>query len=692
LDDLNQIDFAPVYGGTSGPDALNDFLIPALSVSTSYDRVAGYFSSAVFMQIAPGVTPLVRRGGKIRLVTSHSFTSGDAAALLKDGANEDAINRLASEFEAAVKHSSSDLTRQMQSQYIQAMCWLLKNNQLEIRVVVPTDGLNNSPEKFHSKFGILKDSSGNTVVFSGSINETWLAWSKNIENVSIYSSGVPQLQPYLLSYQSSFDDIWAGNLGKDWRCVDLPAALKEGLISLAPPGEFPDIETGDFRQKEEQANVRQPRNYQLEAVLKWEDAGRKGLLEMATGTGKTLTARMCVESAFTQGTLLAVVVAPYQHVADQWAKELAEFNPLQIGVRGSWRKELLDIEYEASMGSYQLQIVIAVKNTASSDAFIERTNSISKYFENFLFIADEVHWLGARSLQSAMNQNANFRLGLSATPDRYYDDEGTQVLRDYFGFESVYRFDLKRALGWPDPATGLRGVLAPYSYHPIFVSLTPDENADFVKFSKQIAQKAAVPEKTREDLEEIDRLKILRSNIAKSAENKLPAYGELLEKLNSELSQAIVYCADFRQMEKVMEISRERGVDTGARITGLEGTGKSSYYRGLSEREHILKNFAAGNHGALFAIDCLDEGVDVPSAQLGIILASSGNPKEFIQRRGRLMRKAPGKLEACIYDFVVLPDDGSGPESLKKVELARVAEFAELATNKDEVETLVVKY
>lgn len=682
---LESLGFASVYGGTSGPDALNHFLIPALTCSISYDRVAGYFSSAVFAQIASGITPLVRQGGKMRLVTSHSFTPRDIEAFSNGNGEEVSFESLAEEFELTVKSAGVDLTHQIRSQYVMAMCWLLREGQLEIRVVVPTKPSTASIEKFHSKFGILKDADGNRVVFSGSVNETWLAWSRNMENVSVYKSWLPALEPFVESYEQTFEELWQGQIQDEWRTVELPEAIRRRLIQLAPEGDFPNLDTLEGGEQSASFPRREPRAYQTEAVESWERHNRVGLLEMATGTGKTFTAKLCIDSAIESGSLLVVVVAPYQHIADQWANELSEFKPTQLGVRGSWRQELLRVEFNANLGLMDLQVVIAVKNTAASEDFVETISRISENFDNFLFVGDEVHWLGAPSLQAALNPKANFRLGLSATPDRYFDDEGTATLRSYFGPASVYTFGLEKALSWRNPHTGIVGVLTPYSYHPIFVSLTEEEESQFQELSQKIGQKSSIKEKTKQDQQEIEKLLLLRADIAKSAANKLPAYASLLQHLGSQLTQTLIYCADFQQMEEVMEISRKAGIDNSSRVTGLEGSSKSDYFRGRSEREHILKHFGLGNHDALFAIDCLDEGVDVPSAKMGIILASSGNPKEFVQRRGRLMRKAVGKTEAVIYDFVVLPKDQGGPESLRKVELKRIHEFAELAINRNQV-------
>lgn len=688
---LRDLDIAPVYGGTSGSDALSDFLIPALSVGKKYDRVAGYFSSAVFAQIATGITPLVKSGGLIRLLTSHSLTERDIEAMQAGKTIESSIQVLADEFEQAISQEGTDLRSRIKADYVRAMCWLLKHGQLEIKIVVPSHLGAATMEKFHSKFGLIVDAQGDVAAFSGSVNETWLAWARNLENVSVYKSWVDGLTPYVNSYRATFEDMWNGNISADWKTIELPEALRKNLVSYANEGDFPDIEAWETGERQASQKVRTPRKYQELAVEAWEKSGRVGLLEMATGTGKTFTANLCIQSALSEGTLCGVVIAPYQHIADQWAKELSEFSPFQVGARGDWRQELQRLEFESSLDLHESLIMIVVKNTAASADFVEATKRIAAHFDNFLLVGDEVHWLGAPSLQSALNLEANFRLGLSATPDRYFDSAGSNHLKAYFGGNSVYKFGLEEALNWIDPDTGVKGVLAPYEYHPRFVELTRDEETDFSDLSKKIAQKSNKKDKTPEDFEEIERLLLRRADIVKKAKNKIPAYEALLQEIGESLTQAIIYCADFEQMERVMNSSRFAGIDTASRITGLEGSSKSEYFQGLSEREHILKNFALGNHSALFAIDCLDEGVDVPSATIGIILASSGNPKEFIQRRGRLMRKALGKDRAVIYDFVVVPPDGDGPESLKRIELKRILEFAGLAVNATEVEALITK-
>lgn len=692
MGNLKDLDLQPVYVGHGDKRALEEFIIPALHSSKYYDRVAGYFSSRVFVQMARGLSRFIETDGQIRLVTSAALMESDLQAL-----NKSAIDFMVEDIQSAAR-SYETLEECFVADHVRAMCWLLARGQLEIRLVVPTKTVAAGSsageyEKFHPKFGLLTNDVGETVAFSGSANETWLAWSENVENISTYKSWEPQLRPYVDSYRSTFEDYWDNKNIGDWTCIDLPEALRAGLLVVSE--EFPEAPELRKYEDEEQRETpdaksfrRLARRYQVEAVQAWENSDRVGILEMATGTGKTFTARLCLDSALREGTLLSVIIAPYQHIANQWAVELEDFEPYQVGRDGDWRRDLQKQIFDAKLGLADSIVLIVVKNTAASDDFQMMTSELSEYFDNFLIAGDEVHWLGAPSFSKALNPLANFRLGLSATPDRYFDESGTKILRDYFGAESVYQFGLSEALEWKND-DGSIGVLTNYVYLPIFVELTEEENDSYRSYSRMIAQKKSMKNKTREVLEEIERLQNLRSEIAKQAQMKIPALHQLVRGMVDGLSHTLIYCANSSQMADAIAVVRNLGVDSPARITSLEGASKSDYFKGKSEREHILLNFAEGNHEILFAIDCLDEGVDIPSAETAVILASSGNPKEFIQRRGRLMRKHPGKDRAVIYDMVVLPDDTDMPESLRVTELKRVGEFGALATNRLEIEALI---
>ena len=690
---LSELKFRRVYGPNSPVPALHDFLIPALKMSNQYSRAAGYFSSTVFAEAARGIAGLVGNDGKMRLVASHVLSEKDHAVLLSGGSEfSDWFDDIAEDFHQALSGNDS-LEGRMKSDYVAAMCWMLKHDHLEIRFVVPdvtNVGVQKDYEKFHPKFGVLKDIGGNVLAFAGSVNETRLGWVANLENLSVYAGWETGVADYAEAYEEQFEDYWNGKAGEGWKTIDLPHAIKNWLVGRAPSDGFPDLSNWESTSVDDKVPVRKPRKYQLEAVKAWENAGRIGLLEMATGTGKTLTARLCVDSALTEGSLLTVVVAPYQHIADQWVKELSELDPIQIGAQGNWRSTLNSVAYEVALGAVLNLTLVVVKNTASKKDFIDATNDLADSFENFMFIGDEVHWLGAVSYQASMNPAANFRLGLSATPNRYFDQVGTDVIRDYFKGDSVYVFGLEEALSWQN-ADGTTGVLTPYEYHPIFVELTEIETTEYLKLSTQIAQLSVKKNKTSQDYELLEQISIKRAEIAKSAENKLPALSEILGKLGAQLKNCLIYCSNFSQMDRAMAIARMQGIDAPSRITGYEQAKKSVAFDGLSEREHILSNFAKGNLSVLFAIDCLDEGVDIPTAEIGIIMASSGNTKEFIQRRGRLMRRSleTGKSRALIYDLVVIPAPGQESVSLRRNEILRVKEFAELATNKSEIDAAI---
>lgn len=679
---LRDLDIRRVYGPTRGHDALREFLIPAMELAVKYDRVAGYFSSGVLAQAAPGISKLVARGGKIRLVTSHQLVQVDFEILEQTQLDPALLDEIVSEIEASVEQTDQSLERIMKSEYVKAMCWLLKNQQLEIRFIVPSGEASGDFEKFHSKFGIIQDSEGNEIVFTGSANETALGWAGNLENIDTKPLWEESFKEFA-DYKDTFEDLWSGQNLIGWKTVELPEALNRRLVALAPEGDFPNI--AQYEQSPALENkARMPRNYQLEALEEWEGSDRRGLLEMATGTGKTLTARLCIESAAKLGKLFVVLVTPYQHISDQWVKELQEFEVYQVGTEVDWRSQLELINLNSQLGYLEHQIIIAVKNTASTAAFVSLCNQIAENFDNFMFVGDEVHWLGAHTFQAALNEKANFRLGLSATPNRYFDDLGTEVLRAYFGGESVFEFGLAEALNWRNPETGEVGVLTPYEYHPIFVSLNEEEIQDWVDYSRRIQILRGKDHLTRQEAEDLEGLRNQRAEIAKSAESKIPALAELLNELGSGLKQTLIYAANQAQMDAAVAVAREAGIDTGAKITASVGSKPSKKFHGKSERQHILDRFAKGIHPVIFAIAALDEGVDIPSAEIGIILASSGNEKEFIQRRGRLMRKSPGKRCARIFDFIVLPPEERF-ESLRKKELTRALEFSELAVNKAEV-------
>jgi superfamily II DNA or RNA helicase len=675
------------FSGTPDTDLVGDFYEPVLTRAVTYDRVAGYFSSAALVSVSKGIAGFVRNGGKLRLVTSHAFTGGDVAALqdfiASENFNEDLISSFVSSAEELVSLNDAIL-----NDHFAAMCWMLANGHLEIKVVIPigADLTKLTPqeiEKFHPKFGILSDLTGNKIAFSGSVNETYYAWTRNTENLDVYQSWLPGRDAYIKPKEMQFKKYWDGEDNPEWITVSLPDAVREKIIADYAPDEFP----ASLKEIVDQPKpFGLTRSYQAEAVQAWLDNEMRGILEMATGTGKTRTAKACIEEASKQGSLLTVVVVPYNHIGSQWLEELSHTNPLMVA--GKWRESLGDKVFDAQLGRLSRLTLVVVKNTASKKDFIRLLSDMSDHFDNTLLVGDEVHWLGAPSLQSALLDFADFRLGLSATPQRYFDDFGTEVLDDYFE-GVVFKFSIEDALKARDD-NGNR-ILTPYSYHPVFVELTEEESEAYWKITRQILAIKEAGKKDPIQQKKLEELYLYRANIGKVASQKVPRLMELLASFPLELKKTLIYCADYSQMRDVTEILGKFDVYP-QKITGEEGTAPKAQFNLKSERQHILDHFGSGNLDVLLAIDCLDEGVDIPSARIGIILASSGNAKEFVQRRGRLMRISPGKESAAIYDLCILPkatSSSGGIRNLIEVELRRIEEFAEVALNKQEVHDLV---
>jgi superfamily II DNA or RNA helicase len=415
--------------------------------------------------------------------------------------------------------------------------------------------------------------------------------------------------------------------------------------------------------------------FQSQAVNAWAEAGHIGLLEMATGTGKTRTACACVSAITELGTAFIIVVVPSVHIGKQWIEELRPHGPIEVnGSNPSWERTFRRELRQISFGHVSNMVAVAVMNTAATRRFIELAQQAANQVKNTLFVGDEVHWLGASEFQRALVPFANFRLGLSATPTRYFDDEGTGVLKAYFGERPVYEMPLRKALETKKPNG--EPLLTPYEYEPRFVSLTDEEIERYRKFAKTMA---VYSNPKNFDPQRVKNARVGASRIVKKAEAKAAALGDLLDELGENLHFALIYCEDSDQMNTAREELHSRGLFFGE-ITEAESS---------SERQKVLSNFSKGYIDVILAMRCLDEGVDIPEARIGIILASSGNPREFIQRRGRLMRTSPGKHSAVIYDFAVLatPEilEGTGLDSIKDKELARIAEFSEDATNAEAV-------
>ena len=418
----------------------------------------------------------------------------------------------------------------------------------------------------------------------------------------------------------------------------------------------------------------QLRDYQQDAVKAWETNSHRGILQMATGTGKTYTAIGAFDRLYNQqeSPLLVIVSVPYTHLAQQWAVSFSEWGYDSVAqLYGSrtrnWKSELSRLISDLQIGLRSHEIVITTHATMAEEYF---RNSIADLDADSLLIADEVHGLGSEHQRRGLVEAHDFRLGLSATPRRYFDEEGTEFLLEYFN-DIVFEFTLADAI--PE-------YLVEYDYHPRIVEMTPDELKEYRSFSQQLAS-AVNQEEPDEEL--IQRLRIKRSKIVKSATQKYRELRSILDELG-EPDHLLIY-TNHKQIDRVQNICTERSIKQ-HRFTAEESD---------DERARLLEQFSQGHLDALVAMRCLDEGVDVPSTRQAIMMSNSGNRMQFVQRRGRVLRHAPGKDHATIYDLIVVPTLDpdrtllQSERTIMETEIRRFEEFAETARNEKQARSVI---
>jgi DNA phosphorothioation system restriction enzyme len=432
----------------------------------------------------------------------------------------------------------------------------------------------------------------------------------------------------------------------------------------------------------------QLRSYQRQAITSWFANNGRGTLKMATGSGKTITALAIACELYQQINLqVLLVVCPYRHLVTQWARECEKFNLqpiLAFENFRNWQSQLSTQIYNLRSGSQRFVTVITTNSTLIGDGL----QSQLKYFpDRTLIVGDEAHNLGSPKLESNLPRRVGLRLALSATPERYFDDDGTQSLIDYFGPVLQPEFTLQDAIAG--------GALVHYLYYPILVELTEAESIAYLKLTKRIGRSLLYRERGGTETtdhvstEDIKPLLMQRARLIGAAANKLTALRQLMA-TRRETSHTLFYCSDGSQEEGQRASNRQ--LKAVAKILGGELGYKVSTYTAqtsLQEREILRCQFASGELQGLVAIRCLDEGVDIPAIQTAVILASSGNPRQFIQRRGRVLRPHPGKERATIFDMIVLPPDLDRDtieveRNLLRKELRRFVEFADLADNAGE--------
>jgi len=672
---LKSLDLSPVYDSAER-NLIKELFIPLLKSSNEYWRGVGYFSSGWLKLTAAGIEKLAASGGTARFVTSPLLSSEDISAF-----------RLAAEAQKnqvlynVLKRSLYDISTSLESDTLNTLAWMLADGIIEFKFAIPRIGVEGD---YHDKVGVFADIYNDFVAIHGSFNDTYKG-SLNGEAFSVFKSWDTGQNVFAQKHFSRLKELWK-NGNSQFEVFHFEEALKRDFVNMrisARPYSIDKLqESNSTNPFITLSNTNEPRNpfelkpYQKDALQAWFNNNYSGIFEMATGTGKTITSIAAAIELFNkQGKLFLVIIVPFLHLLEQWKDNCSKFNIDVLCCSGNnpdWPSKLKSKIVSFKIGSIQLACVAVVKDTAAEDKFRKYAEEIPGAY--FMMIADETHYLGAKYLRNALFPKANFRLGLSATPNRWMDEEGTDVLKNYYR-DVVYQFSLETAIS--------QKFLTEYEYYPILVEFTQDELAEYTYITgeilKLICQKESFPEDIVEIQKDLDRALRERAILIGKAENKFVAYKQLLIELKKQsetgrLSHLLTFCAPGTHKEILKITSRED-------VRCHEFVHEVSY----KNRKAVLEAFTLGHIEALISIKCMDEGVDIPATKTAILLASTTNPKEFIQRRGRVLRTFQGKPFAVIYDFIVIPPEGTDNEiasSIIRRELPRFAEFSDIAKNK----------
>lgn len=685
---------------TGENDVINEFLVPALNQSIEYDRAVGFFSSSVLVSLSKGISGLVRNNGKINIVVSPKLSKEDIDAINQGYKNKNEI------IEHSLIESLKEELNETDKDRLNLMIHLIECGILNIKIAV----FNNKDQigMYHEKIGILVDKEENKIAFTGSYNESYNSYNNNFESIDVFSTLSMDYQRVTEKYED-FRKLW-NNDTNELEVKEFPEAVKEELFTQYYQKDK-ILSEEEIIKKENEINKKyienkelidpELRSYQREAVNKWKSDNYIGIFDMATGTGKTYTAIGASVQLYKDlnKNLAIIIVCPYTHLVEQWAEDLRKFNFNPIVGYGSsenkhWKEQLDDDTLSFKIGTLKYFCYITTNATFTTSYVQDKLKRIEN--KNVLFIADEAHNLGANGIYKKLNNNFKFRIALSATFERYGDEEGTQNLLNYFGNTYSIHYGLKKAID--------NNLLSEYYYYPIIVYLTDDELDEYIDLTRKISKSIITNKFGKKEISEQAKLLLLkRTRIIAGAYNKVGELIRLLKKQQENENQiynTLIYCGATTINDTVfnenfddeIELKQIDYVRSQIKSNLNINVAKFTSSENQEQRKLIKEQFVDKEINVITAIKCLDEGVNIPSIFTAYILASSTNPREYVQRRGRVLRKAPGKKYANIYDFVTLPRTLSSAKNLNEEtlksdlglirrELTRIDDFASCAIN-----------
>lgn len=672
---------------TYDDNVISDFYNPVLKNSIRYDRAVGYFSSAALLAYIKGLKKFIKNNGKIRLIISPVLNQNDIEAIVKS--REDTVRKTIDLFNMFLEDEESKVSSQI-------LFYLLKKNILDIKIAEQA----NDKGIFHDKIGVFEDGNGNKIAMNGSNNETFAALMNNTESFNIYKGWIDGLDEYVISHEIDFERYWTNQVS-GINFIDIKEILPSEIIEKFESNDSIDILFDKLNNQESKSRLLfKPYDYQIEASTNW-FLNKKGILKMATGTGKTKTAiyinerlREISEKLFT------LIIVPDITLINQWEQELSKYYD-QIIKCYSGDKWFINLKDEIDIFKFEENrqtLVMSTIQTFYTDRFRDQ---LSKLNNQYFMIADEMHRFGTINKMKALTQ-PKMILGLSATPEIHGNEILTKQLFKYFG-GIVFEYNLEEAIK--------NNRLVPYYYYPYIVDLNENEKLAYSDITKKIVRLMGTDEESDYSSDPILQSYLFkRARIIYGANNKLIQLEDIIENIEKK-GNLVIYSGitSEKEIENINnyqdDIKRDEDRDPEVFLKQIDSVGNilkdknirfTKYTSNESEqdRKDAIKSFEDKTYSTLLAIRCLDEGVDIPSIERAVILASSTNPREFVQRRGRILRKKPGKTHSEIFDFLVLQpnDESSNYSTLNKKELARYYEFSRLAINKNELLNNYEKY
>lgn len=702
--------------GTYRPHEVNSparFFTDGLKNSTQFDLQLGYFNSAAISALAEGFASFISNGGIFRLVINQIVTRRDKEAIMQ-GERGDVIDCVdLSNFEELRKTFDA-----YQEQFFHCLAYLISVHRIQIVIIKPLANQGIA----HTKSGQFRDGEL-TIAFTGSANFTVNGIFNNLEEITIdLSNSLDSMvhkridnqrmyfEAILNHHAKGIDYLSPENLEtaltKSYANSDISDLLhaEEDLKKIKEKRLLKAKANSNFELEEPHFPYSEPRDYQKKAFETWKDNKQRGLFAMATGTGKTITALNCLLEIYKRnGYYKAIILVPTVTLVEQWEKECAKFNfehILKISSKNKdWRSSLLKLQIAERLSEdpkEQNYIIITTYASFVHDDVFNVLNSLPR--KRVLLIADEAHNMGASQIRKRLPYvNIIRRIGLSATPERQYDDEGNKIVNQFFNVESNnYTFEYKME-------DAIRnGVLCHYYYYPHLITLTDEEMRNYTDLSEKIAKYMNINGDSFKDDPILTGLLLKRKRIIHKATNKKPAFKKIIEdrlKEKRNLKYTLVYVPEgdeqeqetypYAERDQIRTVDDDHLIDQYTRIISEtdDRTTVREFTSESKDRDLMLKQFASGELEVLTSMKCLDEGVDVPRSEFAIFCSSTGNPRQFIQRRGRILRTHPEKHMAIIHDLVVAPiTNGSDSaklveRNLLKNELKRVQNFALLSDN-----------